>query len=152
MLKRSRLAKLAGLCALCVLSPADPAWSRTELATPTATFGFFKPGSTVRTAGFGTTFHVGRCRIRNVVISIRNDGRVSWAADVSAREPGGFFPALCTRLIFVDRNNQRLFAFPFICKAGLRPQFVGWRNENLAIPKHLFPLVAGVVRNDRCED
>jgi hypothetical protein len=34
----------------------------------------------------------------------------------------------------------------------MRRDFVAWKNQKLAIPEHLIPFVAKIVRNDRCED
>ena len=122
-----------------------------ELATrPEQVRPDFRPGLTQRTAQFSSTaFHVGLCRNESATVTINNDGTVIWDATVFARKPG---PNLHVRLIFIDRNNQRLFQFPFITFNNLPNARVTWRRDNLAIPQHLFPFITAVVRNDRCDD
>jgi hypothetical protein len=122
-----------------------------ELATVPERFQpAFRPGVTQRTATFSDTpFHVGLCRNRSASVTINSDGTVEWDATVFARKPG---PNLHVRLIFIDRNNQRLFQMPFITFNSLPNAPVPWRRTNLAIPEHLFPFITAVVRNDRCDD
>jgi hypothetical protein len=100
-----------------------------------------------RTASFRGQVDAGACRLMNGAVTIRRDGSVSWRADVASVERND---AYCTRLIFIDRHQQRLFQFPFICSPTLSDTFHEWRRDNLAIPEHIFANVRAVVRNDKC--
>ena len=127
------------------------AWAADELATPPQAFD--SPDRDIRVAQFGIDpFHVGVCRMRGARITMNRDGRVFFLSQVRTRKPNGIFPVLKTRLIFIDRNNQRLFVMPFIARSGLKDDWANWERTNLAIPEHLYPFITAVVRNDRCED
>jgi hypothetical protein len=96
----------------------------------------FGPDVAQRTATFSDKeFHVGLCRNASASVTINADGTVQW------RIPG---PNLLVRLIFIDRNNQRLFQMPFITFNRLPNAGVTWRRTDLAIPEHLFPFITPV--------
>jgi hypothetical protein len=108
----------------------------------------FPESGDARTAIFRNQVDVGACRmLKDSAVTIRRDGTVSWRADVASVDSND---AYCTRLIFVDRNDQRLFTFPFICSSTLTDTFRPWERHDLAIPEHIFSNVKKMVRNDKC--
>lgn len=109
---------------------------------------FFPNEGDERKARFNGQVDVSDCRIFDgATVTIRRNGTVSWDSLVASTSGGDSY---CTRLIFVDRNGQRLFVFPFICSQTLTDTFKPWIRHNLAIPEHIFPFVNKVARNDKC--
>lgn len=109
---------------------------------------FFPNQGEERRARFSGQVDVGDCSILDgASVTIRRDGTVTWDSLVASTSGGD---AYCTRLIFVDRNGQRLFVFPFFCSQTLTDIFSPWVRHNLAIPEHIFPFVRKVARNDKC--
>jgi hypothetical protein len=131
----------AWLAAALILSSAMP--SSAELVVHSQRV---RANGADRIASFSGQVDVGACRMLQAArVTMRPDGTVSWSATVAATKGRVY----TTRLIFVDRNEQRLFVFPVI-REGVNSTFHEWRRDNLAIPEHIFPFVAKVVRNDDC--
>lgn len=138
-----------GLVSTCMAEVVVPSDERDALGGGTFTFKRTNigplPATTPPFPGQGIV-KVGACVVMNAQVTIENDGRVSFAAHLSAN-PDRVYK---TRLIFVDSRGRRLLTWPHI-RLSARPILTERRNDSLRIQDpSIIPRIARVVRNDDC--